>query len=68
MALVGRDALAAIEVSSADLNIVRFVVVSDAGELWQLVAGTDADDPAGGFIHPVNYAATTNEYVWKRIL
>ena len=35
------------------------------GKTWALKAGTDASNPAGGIVRPLDYATTTNEKVWK---
>lgn len=34
-------------------------------KIWVLTAGTDAENPANGIIRPDDYAAATNEKVWK---
>jgi len=34
---------------------------------WLLFTGTDAEDSAAGIVRPDDYAATTNEQVWKRV-
>ncbi len=35
------------------------------GKTWTLKAGTDANDPAGGVVRPLDFNATTNAKVWK---
>jgi len=51
-------------------RLAQFVInVSgvDVPHLWQLVAGTDAEDAAGGIVRPDDYDATTNAKVWKQL-
>lgn len=35
------------------------------GKTWVLQSGTDAEDPANGIVRPDDYAASTNEKVWR---
>ena len=35
---------------------------------WRLTAGTDAEDETSGIVRPDDYADTTNEKVWVRIM
>lgn len=58
-------------VPSTEAPLVRQVFSSEPNEFvqaWQLTAGTQADNVAGGFARPTDYATTTNEKVWKRVL
>ena len=59
-------------IPSASLALGTTVAMVEATEgvtsLWRLVAGTDAEDEAGGIVHPDDYAPTTNEKVWVRIM
>jgi len=51
--------------------IVRQVVSAAAGEVvqvWQLQAGTHADDVAGGYAQPTDYDAEDNAKYWVRVL
>ena len=52
---------------SADYTVLTGVTVGATvpGKIWALKAGTDASDPAGGIVRPIDYAATTNEKIWK---
>jgi hypothetical protein len=36
-------------------------------QFWVLQAGTDAEDPANGIVRPDDYAASTNEKIWKAL-
>lgn len=36
-------------------------------QMWVLKAGTNAEDPANGVVRPDDYAASTNEKVWKAL-
>lgn len=46
-----------------------FVILRISSELqdWILTAGTTAEDADNGIVRPDDYAATTNEQVWKRL-
>lgn len=46
-----------------------FVVLRISSEIqdWILTAGTTAEDADNGIVRPDDYAATTNEQVWKRL-
>mgnify|MGYP003647416186 CR=1 FL=1 len=35
------------------------------GKTWSLQSGTDANDPAGGVVRPLDFDGTTNPKVWK---
>ena len=52
-----------------ELNYTVFTGVtvgaSVPGKTWALKSGTDASNPAGGIVRPLDYATTTNEKVWK---
>lgn len=50
-----------------DTGALAFTVVSSVARMWQLVAGTDAENEAGGIIRPDDYHATNNARVWKQI-
>jgi hypothetical protein len=55
--------------TTLDINTtIRFVIVDVAMTGWQLVSGTNAEDVDGGIVRPDDYAAITNEKVWKRVL
>lgn len=38
-----------------------------AAQLWQLVAGTDAEDPSAGVVRPDDYHASTNARIWVQL-
>ena len=46
-----------------------FVILKISSELqdWILTTGTTAEDAENGIVRPDDYAATTNEQVWKRL-
>lgn len=61
-------------VITTDLNVDTLYVLpnvtigaSVVSKQWILVTGTDAEDAANGIIRPADYAATTNEKVWKAV-
>lgn len=37
-------------------------------EVWQLIESDHADDPANGWLRPLDYGTSLNEKVWKRLL
>lgn len=37
-------------------------------QFWLLLPGNDAEDEMGGIIRPDDYAAITNQKVWRRVL
>lgn len=57
-----------VSVSLAVNNTFRWVVASGSLSVWQLIAGTTAEDTAAGVVRPDDYATTTNEKVWIRVL
>lgn len=46
---------------------VVMAVVSGVFSVWQLQAGTTAEDAAAGVVRPDDYAATTNEFIWTQV-
>ncbi len=44
------------------------VIVSGVFQVWQLQAGTTAEDSANGIVHPDDYNASTNARIWIQIL
>lgn len=54
--------------SAIDTTIMFFVPTGGNSivNLWRLQAGVDAEDLPGGIIRPDDYAASTNEKVWKK--
>jgi hypothetical protein len=53
---------------TTDGTVARFVIESETVvSLWQLVASTHVDDPTNGWKRPLDYEATENAKVWKRI-
>ncbi len=63
----GATALDGIATPALDLPFLAVLVIAGTAELWLLAAGTDAE--ASPFvIRPDDYAASTNERVWKRVL
>lgn len=48
---------------------LRIVALSNTtAEIWQLISGTHVSDPTNGWVRPLDFAATLNEKVWKRLL
>lgn len=41
--------------------------ISSVAQIWQLQAGTDAEDVAGGVVRPDDYNASTNAVIWRRL-
>lgn len=55
--------------SPTDGTETRFVIESNTtASLWQLVASTHVDDPTNGWKRPLDFEATQNAKVWKRML
>ena len=48
-------------------SLLTTIYVSSELQDWLLLSGTDAENSAGGIVRPDDYAASTNEQVWKRI-
>lgn len=48
-------------------NTVYFLIIGAVQQYWRLVAGTDATSVPDGFVRPLDYATTTNEFVWQRL-
>lgn len=70
--LTGGGATALDSIETADLADdgsvgVIINVTGVGGQTWVLLAGTDAEDAAGGIVRPDDYAASTNEKIWVRI-
>lgn len=60
-------ALDAIVTTNLSIPFAVLINIGGSGEVWQLAAGTDAED--GTFtVRPDDYHASTNARVWKRIL
>jgi hypothetical protein len=54
--------------SSTDGTVARFVIENEStASLWELVASTHIDDPTNGWKRPLDYEATQNAKVWKRV-
>lgn len=60
--------LDSIATTGLPVNTTASLVIADALQVWQLQAGTDAENAAGGIVRPDDYAASTNEKVWVRVL
>jgi hypothetical protein len=56
---------------AVDTWIARVIILNGDGTRtsseWELVAGNDGEDVAGGIVRPDDYAAATNEKVWVRL-
>lgn len=46
------------------VGLVVMCVVSGSFQIWQLTAGTTAENASGGVVRPDDYASSTNEKVW----
>src|SRR5690606_36845298 len=57
-------------ITTASLNVGTTSVLINVhgGQVWNLQSGTDAEDAAGGVVRPDDYATTTNEKIWVRII
>jgi hypothetical protein len=54
--------------SPTDGTVARFVIEGETtATLWELVASTHIDDPTNGWKRPLDYEATQNAKVWKRV-
>jgi hypothetical protein len=63
----GSTALDGVITSVVTVPQLYIVSLSTSSQLWILVAGTEAEDVAGGIVRPDDYNATTNAKVFKRI-
>jgi len=58
--------------SIATLNVtvgkLVAIVITNEFEIWQLQAGTTAESAANGIVRPDDYAATSNEKIWFRLI
>jgi len=54
-------------VTDGKSSLLTTIYVSSELQDWLLLSGTDAEDSAAGIVRPDDYAASTNEQVWKRI-
>lgn len=54
--------------ASDDGTILRIIALSDTtAELWHLIASTHINDPANGWVRPLDYSDTQNAKVWHRL-
>lgn len=54
--------------TTTDGTTARFVIEGETtASLWQLVASTHIDDPVNGWKRPLDYEATQNAKVWKKV-
>lgn len=71
-ALTGGSAGALDAIVTADAAVltgaIAFTLVAGALGIWELTAGTDAEDAAGGKVRPDDYDGATNARVWFRRL
>lgn len=65
----GSDSLNFVVTATDTYSIGTIFCISfgNAGQWWKLVVGTDADDPTNGVVRPLDFNASTNAKVWKRI-
>ncbi len=54
-----------VTVDEVTTGALAITVVAGVVRLWQLSTGTDAENAAGGIVRPDDYAASTNERVWR---
>lgn len=55
-----------IDIGSADAVKMWIDEATGVFQVWQLEAGTDADDPFGGVVRPDDFNAVTNAKVWYK--
>ena len=67
--LIGGGATALDGVLTATVSVPQVYVlsISNSSQLWALVAGTNAEDAAGGIVRGDDFHASTNAKVFKRI-
>lgn len=53
--------------TSGKSNLFVILKISSEIQDWILTTGTTAEDADNGIVRPDDYAATTNEQVWKRL-
>lgn len=63
----GAGSLDGVLTATVTVPQLYIVSLSTSSQLWILMAGTDAEDVAGGVIRPDDYHATNNAKVFKRI-
>lgn len=63
------DAIVTLGIDLATYPTLYLVKTGAGGGIqgWQLTAGTDAEDVGSGIVRPDDYAAATNEKVWKQV-
>jgi hypothetical protein len=63
------DSLVTIGIDLATYPSLYIVKTAAGGGVqgWQLTAGTTAEDAASGIVRPDDYAAATNEKIWKLV-
>jgi len=54
-------------ITAGKSSLLATIYVDGTLQDWLLLAGTDAENSAGGIVRPDDYAASTNEQVWKWI-
>lgn len=59
------DDIETVNLSNGEL---RFFYLDAQLQFWRLQAGTEAEDTAAGIVRPDDYADTTNERNWVRVL
>lgn len=63
----GATALDGQATTSLPTGYTVFLSYGRVGQLWQLIAGTDAEDVSNGIVRPDDYHATTNARIWVQL-
>ena len=63
----GNEALDGVSTADLDVPALRTIWLGTELQDWLLFTGTDAEDAEAGIVRPDDYAASTNEKVWKRV-
>jgi len=69
--LVGGGATKLDGIATVALSLPILALIShatDGIQMWELTAGTSAEDTASGIVRPDDYAAVTNEKIWTQKL
>jgi hypothetical protein len=54
-------------ITAGKSSLLTTIYVASELQDWLLLSGTDAENAAAGIVRPDDYAASTNEQVWKRV-
>lgn len=65
-AVTDLDGIETVDLSTGRLYLTGVTIAAAVpSQMWVLITGTAAEDPANGIVRPDDYAAGTNEKIWK---